>query len=96
MTLNVKMSKGIEYLYFQAGQASIYIGPKSDPGKAKPENVIKALEYTWGRMEHYDKSLEELLPFLPPELRDRYKAKEVARLNGRVTRYSRRSARSRR
>lgn len=85
MALNVKILKGNEYLYFQAGKRSIYIGPKSDPGKAKADNVVQALEYARGRADHYDRSIDELLLLLPTDLRKQYGAKEVSRLSGRIS-----------
>ena len=85
MALNVKILKGNEYLYFQAGKRSIYIGPKSDPSKTKADNVMQALEYAWRRAEYYDRSIDELLLLLPADLRKQYGAKEVSRLNGRIT-----------
>ena len=66
MTLITKISNGAEYLYFQAGKKSMYIAPKNDRSKARIENVIKALEYTQDRMEHYAASYDELLQLLPP------------------------------
>ena len=85
MALNVKILKGNEYLYFQAGKRSIYIGPKSDPSKTKAENVVQALEYAWGRAEYHDRSIDELLLLLPTDLRKQYDAKEISRLNGRIS-----------
>ncbi|MDE0525018.1 MAG: hypothetical protein OXI27_00230 [Thaumarchaeota archaeon] len=87
MTLSVKSLNGIEYLYFQAGKASVYIGPRDDPAKAKTENVIRALDHTRERMDHYDDSFDELLSFLSPDARRQYLAKEITRLTGKVTRY---------
>lgn len=85
MALNIKILKGNEYLYFQAGKRSIYIGPKSDPSKTKADNVVQALEYAWGRAEYYDRSIDELLLLLPTDLRKQYGAKEVSRLNDRIS-----------
>lgn len=72
MTLITKTSSGADYLYFQAGPKSMYIAPKNDRTKAKVENVIKALEYTRERMDHYAASYDELLQFLPPKERKQY------------------------
>ena len=72
MALIVKTSRGTKYLYFQAGPKSLYIAPKDDPSKAKIENVKKAVDYTIGRIKHYDESLEELLRFLPAKERRLY------------------------
>ena len=72
MTLITKTSSGADYLYFQAGPKSLYIAPKNDPSKAKQENVIKALEYTRERINHYNKSFDELLQFIPPSERKKY------------------------
>lgn len=85
MALNVKILKGNEYLYFQAGKRSIYIGPKSDPSKTKTDNVVQALEYAWMRAEYHDKSIDDLLLLLPTDLRKQYGTKEVNRLNGRIS-----------
>ena len=71
----VKTSRGAKYLYFQAGPKSLYIAPKDDPSKAKQENVIKALEYTQERINHYNKSFDEILQFLPPKERKQYAKK---------------------
>ena len=94
MALNVKILKGNEYLYFQAGKRSIYIGPKSDPSKTKADNVMQALEYAWKRADHYDRSIDELLLLLPPELHKQYSAKEVNRLNGKIARWQSRRTHS--
>ena len=72
MTLITKRSSGADYLYFQAGKKSLYIAPQSDPSKAKIENVVEALEYTQERINHYHKSLDELLQFLPAKERKQY------------------------
>ena len=72
MTLITKTSSGADYLYFQAGTTSMYIAPKDNHSKAKIENVIKALEYTQERMDHYVASYDELLQFLPPKERKQY------------------------
>ena len=90
MTLSIKISKGIEYMYFQAGKDSIYIGPKGDPGKAKTDNVVRALEYARERTDHYAESFDELLPLLPARMHEQHVSKEVARLQGRIARYNRR------
>ena len=87
MTLNTKTLSGKEYLYFQAGKESIYIGPKDNPQKAKSENVVRALDYARERMEHYADSFDELLPFLSDELLARHASKEITRLNNKITRY---------
>lgn len=72
MTLIVKTSRGAKYLYFQAGPKSIYIAPKDDFSKAKLDNVVKALDYTQERIDHYKESIDELLQFLPPKERKQY------------------------
>ena len=87
MTLSVKSLNGIDYLYFQAGKSSVYIGPRDEPERAKADNVMRALDHTRERMEHYAGSFDELLSFLPPDARRQYLAKEITRLNGKVTRY---------
>lgn len=95
VVLNLKVSKGIEYLYFQAGKDTLYIGPKGKPEKAKEENVIRALEHVSERLDHYAESYDELLPLLTPETRSQYAEKEVTKLNDRITKCGRhRSARS--
>ena len=88
MVLSIKVTKGIEYLYFQAGRESLYIGPKGDPVKAKSDNVIKALNYSRDRTDHYLKSLDELLPLLPAHTRNQYIKKQIARLEVKIKRYS--------
>lgn len=90
MTLNVKVARGHEYLYFQAGKESIYIGPKGNPKKSKPDNVVRALDYSRERIDHYTKSLDELLPYLPSGMREQHLAKEVSRLNDKAVKYSKR------
>ena len=89
MTLSVKRLNGIEYLYFQAGKASVYIGPQNEPARAKVDNVMRALDHTRERMDHYAGSFDELLSFLPPDAREQYLAREITRLNGKITRYRR-------
>lgn len=88
MTLSVKVSKGIEYMYFQAGRESLYIGPRHSPEKSKQENVIRALDYAQERTEHYRRSLDELLPLLPEKARDQYVARQIKRLRERIGWYS--------
>ena len=88
MGLTVKTSKGKKYLYFQAGKKSIYIGPKDDTSKAKPENVVRALYYSQGRVQHYLESLDELLPLLPKPLREQYLLKQTAILQDKIARYA--------
>lgn len=88
MTFTVKVSKGREYLYFQAGKESMYISPKGKPDRANQENVAKALEYAWERAEHYLESVDELLPMLPKHLRAKHMARKVALLRDRVTTYT--------
>lgn len=90
MTLNVKIAKGHKYLYFQAGKESIYIGPKGDPRKSKPDNVIRALDYSRERIDHYTKSFDELLPYLTSEMREQHLAKEISRLNDKAVKYGKR------
>ena len=90
MTLNVKVARGHEYMYFQAGKESIYIGPKGSPKKSKSGNVVRALDYSRERIDHYTRSFEELLPYLPIEMREQYLTNEVSRLNDRVAKYSKR------
>ena len=72
MTLIVKISRDVKYLYFQAGKESLYIAPKDNSSKVKVENVIKALDYTQERINHYRESFDELLKFLPPKERKKY------------------------
>lgn len=72
MTLSIKIARGKEYLYFQAGKESLYICPKDNPAKAKMENLVRALEHTQERMDHYSTSYEELLQLLPPKERKSY------------------------
>lgn len=88
MGMTVKTSKGREYLYFQAGKKSIYIGPKDDATKAKAENVLKALDYSQERVQHYLESLDEMLPLLPEPLRGQYILKRMATLQDRVAEYA--------
>ena len=95
MVISTKISKGIEYLYFQAGKDTLYIGPKDKPEKSKEENVIRALEHISGRLDHYGASYAELLPLLTPEMRNRYVEKELDNIGDRITTYKKyRSARS--
>lgn len=75
MTLSIKIARGKEYLYFQAGKESLYICPKDNPAKAKMENLVRALEHTRERMDHYSASYEELLQILPPKERKQYAKK---------------------
>jgi len=86
MTLITKISKGIEYLYFQAGRKSVYIGPKQGP--AKQDNVIRALDYSRERADHYLDSLDELLSLLPDKAREQYASRHAAWMNGRIKKYS--------
>ena len=72
MTLSIKIARGREYLYFQAGKESLYICPKDNPAKVKMENLIRALEHTQERMDHYTKSYDELLQLLPPKERKQH------------------------
>ena len=88
MVLNTKISKGIEYLYFQAGKDTLYIGPKGQPSKAKEENVVRALDHVKERMDHYAESYDELLPLLTAEARERRLSTEISGLNDRVARYT--------
>lgn len=72
MTLTVKTSRGSKYLYFQAGNESLYIAPKNNPSRAKMDNVVKALDHVRGRIDHHEASFDDLLDFLPPKERRRY------------------------
>lgn len=88
LALTVKISKGKEYLYFQAGKESMYISPNGRPEKARQENVVKAVEYAWVRAEHYLDAIDELLPMLPEPLRKKYATRSMlqnktTRLRGR-------------
>lgn len=69
MGMTIKATKDKEYWYFQAGKTTIYIGPKDDLSKVKTENVLKALDYSRGRVQHYLDSVDELLALLPEPLR---------------------------
>ena len=84
MGLTVKISKGREYLYFQAGKKSIYIGPKDDTTKVKTENVVLALDYSLGRAQHYLEYLDELLPLLPESLQMQYLLRQTAALQDKI------------
>ena len=96
MVLNTKVSKGIEYLYFQAGKDTLYIGPKDKPEKAKEDNVIRALEHVRERLDHYAESYDELLPFLTTKTRGQYAEKEIIALNDIIAKYGKhRHSRSR-
>ena len=88
MGLTVKISKGREYLYFQAGKRSIYIGPKDDASRVKTENVVRALDHSLGRVQHYLESLDELLPLLPEPLRVQYLLNRMGTLQDRVAGYA--------
>ena len=88
MGLTVKISKGREYLYFQAGKNSIYIGPKDDASRAKTENVIRALEHSQERVQHYLESLDELLALLPEPLREQHASRQTTILQGKIARYA--------
>ena len=94
MVLNTKVTKGIEYLYFQAGKDTLYIGPKDKPWKAKEENVVRALAHVRERLDHYAESYDELLPLLTPETRSQYVDKEITKLNDRITKWRRHYDRS--
>ncbi|MBI1658863.1 MAG: hypothetical protein IS632_08870 [Thaumarchaeota archaeon] len=88
MGLTVKISKGREYLYFQAGKNSIYIGPKDDASRVKTENVVRALEHSQERVQHYLESLDELLALLPEPLRRQYLLKQASTLRDRAAVYT--------
>ena len=88
MGMTVKVSKGREYLYFQAGRKSIYIGPKDDISRVKTENVARALEYSQERVSHYLESLDELLALLPEPTRGQYITKQAAALQDRIAGYA--------
>ena len=75
MTLSIKIARGREYLYFQAGKESLYICPKDNPSKAKMDNLLRALEHTRERMDHYATSYNELLQLLPAKDRKSYARK---------------------
>lgn len=75
MTLSIKIARGKEYLYFQAGKESLYICPKDNPVKIKIDNLTRALEHTRERMDHYAASYKELLQLLPPKERKQYARK---------------------
>lgn len=75
MTLSIKIARGKEYLYFQAGRESLYICPKGNPTKAKMDNLTKALEYTRERIKHYETSYEELFQLLPSKERKQHAKK---------------------
>ena len=94
MGLTVKISKGREYLYFQAGKRSIYIGPKDDVSRAKTENVIRALEHSQERVQHYLESLDELLALLPEPLREQHTSRQTAILQDKITGYAKSTRRS--
>ena len=87
MTLSTKLTRGVEYLYFQAGRKSLYIGPKNGSGQARIDNVIEALDYSRERIDHYTRSFDELLPLLPPDLRKKHLAGEIVRLQDKIARY---------
>lgn len=89
MGLTIKISKGKEYLYFQAGKKSIYIGPRDDVSRVKVENVMEALEYSQERVQHYMESLDDLLALLPELLREQYLLEQMTALQDRVARYAR-------
>ena len=74
LTFTIKISKGREYLYYQAGKESMYICPKDSPDKARQENVVKALEHARDRANHYLGAIDELLPMLPESLRKEHMA----------------------
>lgn len=84
LALTVKISKGREYLYFQAGKESMYISPKGKPERARQENVIKAVEYAWERAGHYLDVIDELLPMLPEPQRKKYLARQPTSLQSRA------------
>ena len=88
MGLTVKISKGREYLYYQAGKKSIYIGPKHDTSRVKAENVVRALEHSQERVSHYLESLDDLLALLPEPLREQYLLEQMTTLQERVTGYA--------
>ena len=72
LTLTTKVSKGKEYLYYQAGNNSMYICSKDNPNKARQENVIKTLEHARIRADHYLNATDDLLPMLSEPLRKKY------------------------
>lgn len=92
MGLTVKISKGREYLYYQAGKRSIYIGPKDDISRAKTENVVRALEHSQKRVQHYLESLDELLALLPEPLRGQYILKQTSLLQDKAATYTKSAA----
>ena len=88
MGMTVKVSKGREYLYFQAGKTSIYIGPKDDISRVKTENVVRALEHSQERVSHYLESLDELLSLLPELLRAQHISKQATMLQDKIAEYA--------
>ena len=85
LTLTVKISKGREYLYFQAGKKSMYISPKDKPERARQENVVKAIEYAWERAGHYIDTIDELLLMLPEPLRKKYSTRQAEQLQNKAS-----------
>lgn len=88
MGMTIKISKGREYLYFQAGKNSIYIGPKDDISRVKTENVVRALEHSQERVRHYLESLDELLALLPEPLRGQHLSRQTAILQDKIAEYT--------
>ena len=88
MGITVKISKGREYLYFQAGKDSIYIGPKDDATRVKTENVVRALEHSQERVRHYLESLNELILLLPEPLREQHLLEQTAILQDKIAGYA--------
>ena len=67
---------------------SLYIRSKDDSAKAKPDNVIRALDHSHERTNHYLKSFDEILPFLPEKTRKQYLTKQIVRLESKIKHYT--------
>ena len=87
MGLTIKTAKDKEYLYYQAGKKTIYIGPKDAPSKAKTDGIIQALEHSRQRVQHYLKSTDELLDMLPEPLRKQQLIKQKSMLQDKIVDY---------
>ena len=64
----------------------MYISPQNKPDKAKQENVLKALEHTLKRTEHYLEAADELLPLLPEPMRKKYMTRQTTLIRNRAIR----------
>jgi hypothetical protein len=87
VSITTKKSKGIDYLYFQAGVGkTLYLGPKEDLTKVKSDNVLKSLDYVKDKSTHYFEVEDKLISMLPEPERKEYLSKRSAELLARLRR----------